>query len=272
VLGNPRTCCQSLSVRQNSHILGRVGWGPIILSCFFFFVLWSRNTWRKPVSSLPSVFYIPLKRVFLQTGSALFVDIKHGRFTCDGTQKIMEIFSLTPSSCLFFLPLKGKNKIQRKSTSYLYGKTMKQTPIQLSINLNFPLLMEKWWSTEARWFLLHPPCVAHPPPPPHLVFQKSMTAPICIIELPCGARLRRKGFYACLAWLAWRMHYALSTPANTHVYMQMHRSQLTTQLPYVQFPRSTALGIWRPQQAIRSSQGNPHIFSHTLKINVLEHN
>ena len=164
-----------------------------------------------------------------------------------------------------FSPLKGKIEFKRKLPSSQYEKTQKHRPFCISININFPLSAEKPWTTESRWFHLHPLLVAHPPPP-CLVFQKTMTAPNCIIELPYGARWRRKGFYACLAWLAWRMHYALSAPANTHVNMQMHTSQLTTQLPYAQFPKSSALGI--PGAAPGCQK--PHIFP--LKINVPENN
>lgn len=58
------------------------------------------------------------------------------------------------------------------------------------------------------------PRVLFPPP-----LQKTVTSPICITTLPCGPWLRRKSFYACLNWLAWQMHYALSAPANTYMYV-----------------------------------------------------
>lgn len=109
-----------------------------------------------------------------------------------------------------------------KPAANQYGKRLK-TPTYLSVSINpiFPLLMEKQWSTEATWIPFPPLLVAHPPPPPRLAFQKSMTGPpICITTLPCGPRLRRKGFYAGLAWLAWQMHYALS--AQTHTYVDVH--------------------------------------------------
>lgn len=99
-----------------------------------------------------------------------------------------------------------------------------------------------------------------------------MTGPICITQLPCGPRLRRKGFYACLAWLAWQMHRGLSTTANTLV--------CTCKRAYPSWPfNSHMFSIqgalqWkygRPPWAVKCISKEPHHHL-TLKINVLLNN
>lgn len=90
-------------------------------------------------------------------------------------------------------------------------------------------------------FSLSSSVCSHPPPPaplllPRLVFQKSLTAPICIIKSPCGARLGRKTLHACLARLAWRMHYALSSPANFVCVCWCTYPSWALKLPYAPFP------------------------------------